>query len=673
MAEEGTGTFWDTFCQGNDPSEIICSSEGNVAADVLDTFNIEFTGGVSGGSLLGMDIKSMDAFTALKMSLLESSLGNDTLYEPITNPEGIVEFVKIGDDPGVPTGPDSIYYQIQSGTFQEKCSGVMVVGKRPLAKRSKAAWKPIWAGRDPQLFDTFWMAPNCLDPKFSAYCTIVFRDPHLETAWEDGIDNFYELKTPWENLLGYARYINWPDKENSPHTDIKRTSQSRIPIEISGSKSSEYDAYLGKKLQPRPTLPDNISDAAKGCFEIPLDGTANWENGVDVNIPKEFRYETVRGFKTDKLIGVSGVYIIGLEVQEAKSIPNSGPAEIKTDKTDADCTLMLTLEEGQDKVYKLSEGEHYQIAVQDGDDGPDIRIVFAENKRRNDPKTFGNDVTFKVDPLCSFYRRANDDGNFTGTILPVGGTQAYLVSQVFCIVDLDIPSIVVYDPRVQEGKAKYIAENLTYNLAPLKSEEPPAPVAFCNGGAAQAVDMTELQKDNDPTEEPQNFEAAEYTKALQAMDHGGGISLTLGCLDEDQCKKLAETLYLYMSSGNSSVTTYVCSPDSEPILGGYDSRDQSSVVNEIVYSYQDSNSYTISVSTGPRLLGDFAQIAGGPTYKMTEEVSARGTITKDAADNAIFKVMIDGYGELLAINCSPNILRVGDKVQVTVHNNPVEA
>lgn len=665
---EGITSFWPGFCQGDDPDEVSCEFNGGVAADVLNTFGIPYDTVVDGGNLDGIDIKSMDAFTAVKISLLDQSADDGRIYEPVTNGEGYVEFVSIGEFDGL--NNSEVYYEIQSGTFQEECSGVMVTGRRPLAKRKKAEWKAIWAGQSREIYNTFWMAPNCLDKKYSAYATIVFRDPHLETQWEDGIDNFYEVKSPWENLIGYARYITWPGFDDSPDTDIKRASQSRIPLKISGSETGgSYDADLGT-LQQKPTFPDNINEAAKGCFESSLE-EADFDNGVIVEIPTKFRYETVRGVRTDKLIGVSGVYIVGLPVAEAKSIPNSGPAEVKTDPVDGDCELMLTINESQDKVFKLSEGEHYQVAIREGQDGPEIAVVFAENKRNFDPKNFGSNITFKVDPNCDFYRNANAAGNYTASILPTGGTEAYLVSQVFCIVDLDIPSITVYDPRVEQGKANEIANNLTYNLAPLISIEEPAPVAYSGRSFRGLIDMSEMQKDHDPTTQ-QNFEDTDYTRAMEDMDHGGGITLSLACLNERQIETLASTLYDYMNSGNGSVSTFVCSPDSNPQLGGY-GYDNDSIVNEITYSYQDSNSYTISVTCGPKLLGDFAQIDGGPYYKMTEEVSARGTIIDDTGDNSVFKVLVDGYGEVLAINCSPNILRVGDKVQVTVHNNPVEA
>jgi len=65
-------------------------------------------------------------------------------------------------------------------------------------------------------------------------------------------------------------------------------------------------------------------------------------------------------------------------------------------------------------------------------------------------------------------------------------------------------------------------------------------------------------------------------------------------------------------------------------------------------------------------------VDGGPTPMMVEDVGAKGTIIQSAGDNINFKVAINGYGERWAICTTPQILRVGDIVQCSVHNNPVE-
>ena len=132
---------------------------------------------------------------------------------------------------------------------------------------------------------------------------------------------------------------------------------------------------------------------------------------------------------------------------------------------------------------------------------------------------------------------------------------------------------------------------------------------------------------------------------------------------------MAEILYDHM---NSSVTEtiYTCGPGCNPQLGGVGN--SNGVVNSIRYSYSDQGSYTVSVTEGPYLVGGLSPVDGGPTAKMTEDMSATGTVIDSVGDNMTFKVRIDGFADRWAISMTHDIIRVGDKVQVTVHNCPIE-
>jgi hypothetical protein len=145
----------------------------------------------------------------------------------------------------------------------------------------------------------------------------------------------------------------------------------------------------------------------------------------------------------------------------------------------------------------------------------------------------------------------------------------------------------------------------------------------------------------------------------------------LSFLEEDETIRLSGELYDYMNSGDGIETTYICAPDSNPELGGI--ADNGGIVNSISYSYNDQGSYTISATSGPRLVGGLSQVDGGPTFKTSDSVSARGTVIQDMGNHVYYKVRIEGYGERIAICTCPDVIRVGDKVNCTVYNNPVES
>lgn len=670
--------FWPLFGDSSVFVEFECDNVV-VATDVLDTFGIPYNG-QKGGTLGNLDIKHMDAYQAMKLSLMEASADDGAIYEAYTNADGEVEFVPIGTFNGLQNA--DIYYEIQTGTFVEECSGVMVTGGRPLVERRAVDWTPIWQDGYKQVFDTGFIASSCMAQRYNQYSTIVFQDPHIRTGvgvgHKDGIDNLYETKDPWENILGYVRRISWPGQKESPDTTVTRSSQSKIPIEVSKGTNG-YTANIGT-LQKRPAMPDNLLEEYRECFNESGDLAAA-SNGILIPLPAEFRYEDQRGTQVDHLINISAVYVVGRKVDNLVTVPTSDAAAAKTNPEEKDAEIVLSINESRDKTYKLSEGEHFQIAYE-GQPGQEVPyVVFADNSREKEVGTFGTNVEVIIDSNCRYYTEAGltpETSKQTLSVLPTSKLQGYIVKQVIAVAELSVPSITVFDPLVEvtdEGgqtsyvsKARTIANNLTYELTPLITYEPPAPIAF-NG---TLLDQAAAVQDHDPTTQ-QDFSDTDLEKAIDQMDHGGGLNLNFSFLDEEQIIELSDTLYEYMNSRDGSITTYVCGPDSEPALGGY-GPDSTSTVNEIAYSYSDSNSYTISVTCGPKLVGDLAQIGNEITYKMTEEVSARGTVIEDLGNNIHYKVQIDGYNRVMtAINCTPEVIRVGDKLNVTVHNNPVEA
>jgi hypothetical protein len=154
------------------------------------------------------------------------------------------------------------------------------------------------------------------------------------------------------------------------------------------------------------------------------------------------------------------------------------------------------------------------------------------------------------------------------------------------------------------------------------------------------------------------------------MDGGAGMSISLASLDEGGVSRLSGTLAdLYLRDKGVS-STYICGPDCNPDVGARGP--SGGIINEIVYNYSDSGSYTVSVTEGAVLTGEFPSITTGPHMKMTKEVSAQGMVLQDNGNNVMFKVMVEGIGVREAINGTPHVIRTGDRVTVSIHNNPVE-
>ena len=285
---------------------------------------------------------------------------------------------------------------------------------------------------------------------------------------------------------------------------------------------------------------------------------------------------------------------------------------------------------------------------------------------------YGPDTKYVYEYDSSYYA----EGTFEGTILPTGYIRGFLVEEIWAICDFNHPSVTVLDPR---GNALEIAKTLEFYVTPIVNFEEPAPMSYATGPTGQPIDQTLGYKDSDPTTS-QPFDdlastAGSINYAIDKQKNGGGVTLTMSTLDQDQTDNLAGRIWSHMGGSGRDIveTTYICGPEANIDELALGKPNGNGVVNSVNFSYSDSSSYTISVSVGEYLQGGLGDITGGPTQKMTEEVSARGTITQDLGNHIHYMVMIDGYGERLAINCSSEVLHVYDRVNVSVHNNPVEA
>ena len=633
--------FWPSFNSEEEPPSGDSGGETALASAVLNSLGIS-CGDSAGSSLPGLDIKHMDAEQLINLSLLADAASSGSIKEMSVDEKGMVQFIEIGSGDGL-SGCD-VYYQIQSYTYNEECSDVMVTGRKPLPKRKSAEFKPIWQGGMKEIYNASWLAPNGMSAAFSNYATIVFDDPQLSSSYADGIDNLYDVGSPWESVIGYARYINWSGSESSPKTTVERANTSVVPIKVSGGEGggSSYNAQLG-----------NLYDKKGGSMS---DASGEVSGGIEIPIPHEFRYTTLRGATLDRLISVRSIVIVGRKVNTLIGIPTGAGTALSPSAGNA--KVMCNIDSNCDSMYTLKSGDHYIINF----DGENPKIVFADNSRANDPALFGSGVSITVGEDSTF-----SPGEVLSGVsaLPTGGTDGYLVKQIIALLNIKTPCINIYDPT--PNKALEIASTLEYDLAALVLIDEPAPVAI----SGSIIDQSAGIVDHDPTT-TRALSETPYEVAVKSMN-GGGLAVTIPNLDESGCCNMSSTLQTHLNGGNGSVITYVCGPNSSPSIGGHGG-DSASVINDIVYSYSDSNSYTVSVTTGPKLLGGLSNIVLGATSLKTENVPSTGTVIQDCGNHVHYKVRLDqcGIAPVTAINTAPSVIRVGDVVQCTLYNNAVE-
>ena len=693
----GLENFWKQFGDYSDFVEITCDHTTSLAVDVLNYYGIDYQG-ATGGALANIDIKHMDAREVIKLSMLEASSTSNDYYEAMMGPDGIVRFKVIGGYSGRVTNQ---YYTIVTSRYIEECTGVMVTGAKPLPVRKVVNWKPIWGELLPaeRIYNTSDMITGCNLDNYSAHATIVYNDPHLTTGdsgYEDGIDNLYEQGGsgdddlgPWDSILGYVRWNNPGTKFVTKDTTITHVTSATIPIRIGEAASDggvsppTGGAYVGKKLAKAPRFTEDYIDA--DCWNNDLQGQdLNWEDGVKVDIPDKWRFETSRGVIIDKFAGISGVFVLGKELATLKTGPATKKAAVTriTDVKAEDIITYATINNSNTIILQLSDGKHYGVAYKGADDLPKIPyIVFVDNGEYDDPQTYGNGpagtgLELRFGTNSKYYDGSGEKvTKGTHTVLPLSENTGFLVEEIWAILNVNTPSITIYDPNGGGGSSQFgdvpnraleIADGYDAQIAPIVITEEPTPIGY-NG---RLVDQITGIKNNDPTI-AQNFEDTDYQQALDEMQGGSGLSLHLSFLNEEQAVKLSGTLFQYMNGLDGREIVYTCGPNCEPELGGYGPG--GGVINQINYSYTDSQAYTISVKEGPRLEGKLATIGTGPTFKGSASQSRSGTVMQDKGNHIHYIVRLDDFGEKVAINCCEHVLRVGDRVGCTIHNVPIEA
>jgi len=616
----------------------------SVAEDVLDKFGIPI-GERGGGSLPDVDIKHMDALNAIRLSLLDE-LGHTGTYREIrVTADGHVDLARVGTGRGV----SNIYYTLQSQDYITPKSGVLVTGGKPLPKRFVGDTYNILAHAE-RWSASKYMISNCMRPYFAKYHVITYDDPHLSSSYADGISNLADITDPYTRLIGYIYDIN-------PHNDsesvtISINKQASVPVFVSGETpdNSGTGVILGELYRP-PILPNNEDEE---CYGQGFTGTPS--GGIEVSLPPSLRFTSTRGVVYDKFIRVSDVFVIGIQLDSCRGVPKGHSHAKGGVSTPENTDLWVEVNDPDRNVFKLKSGIHYAV----GYDLGTIRIQFAD---RGDPllnPKVGDNTTAFVANTC-LYGATNK--TLKGSILPTDRNRGLLVQQVFAVVDLDTPCITIQDP---EGNAELVGDSITFDVSAIFMYTPPAPMAY-NG---TVIDLSDGVADHDPTT-TQDFSETQMEQVLKDMDGGAGMTLSLSSLQSpDMVARLSDELKELFLSDRGVTTTYICGPNCNPELlakgpsGG--------IINEINYTYSDSGSYTISVTEGATLTSNFPNITTGSHIKMVEEVSAGGTVIQDAGNNVMYKVLVDGIGVREAINGAPAVIRTGDRVSVTIHNNPVE-
>lgn len=280
---------------------------------------------------------------------------------------------------------------------------------------------------------------------------------------------------------------------------------------------------------------------------------------------------------------------------------------------------------------------------------------------------------------CGYYR-------WPGLLFPMQDSLYLLDSGFFARVQITRPGLHI------KGAGRSVDpffRNINMRVMPVYSVDVPPAIGYCGRNSAGWVnayadlrdamyctvedDVTEMEK----LQTISNGIVVDYTLPfyMPEFDHTDTDESKFDDVSQN-CQKIAEMLYNYLAKWNDVADksyTLVCDPPASqtevPHLGevvNVGNRDR--CINTISYQYQDKSSFLLNIETGP---AELSIAAGGATFThyKTETVQVVGRVISSQM-GALYKVHVNGIGDIKAWNMATYPWDIGDRVKVTIYNNP---
>lgn len=598
----------------------------NVAVAVLNKFGIPIQGAhPPHGRLCGMDINNMAAADAINLSLAEN-MKDGLFLECYTDVDGFAHFKQVYPSPD--TAQLDIRTCIPTSSIDNTADLVIVRGYDPPPVRTFKSFQGLeWDPVDS--LANYIDKTYCQGKHFATEAWKSYKDPVLETSYMDGVENLYELEA-FESLVGYIIDFDGPEDIDVKVTQSDTTTKL-VEVPFTGLSCCQYTTQC-----------DGIGGSDRIMYAEAIHGLGNFK-GTD-------KY----GEDWPLLVSVQGVYLWGSRVLKLVD-STAGVGGFVTIYVQDKQKLINLPSNNWNWELTSAGGANLSLHAATYSGDPVMATLSAQGQKRVVP------VSEEGQP------QPVSLGHSTAIFPDVNGALGVAVEKCIVAVEVDRPSFIVNDPN---GDAITHARNLEVRYQPIIVIDPPQAVAYNMGGQSALVDHTLDLYDTDPSTQQTPPSLVQGSSAwLQTQTSGRTLDISLPFCNLNACKNLARIIY---EMQNETIDTYqvVCGPTSEVELGnrvdGFSGR-----VNRISESYTDSASYTINVTIGPT----FVSTKGGNSavwQRQTEDVSREAIVVWTAGDGINYRVRVQGMGVYPAINKTLDAFSAGEKVSVTVHNNPVE-
>jgi len=614
------------------------SCNENVAVMVLESFGIPIVGShPPRGNLCMCDINNMSAIDAINLSLLENA-ANREFIECYMNADGFAYFQEVYPNP--PSVSLDIRMCVPTSSIEQRADLVIVRGYKKPPVREFKAWEELdW---DAEI--------ECLNDFVQTSCTYFvteawrsYKDPILETSYMDGVDNLYDIQA-FESLVGYAIRFNGDTDLNIKYS-FNNSTLKNVPITLG-------TAINGSQIA-------GCNDITGGLETVNFSG---WSTSLDRYMGTD-RY----GDPWPLFMSVQAVYMYGYAVKDFGTMPGSSDMA-GYHPFSGGTTTWVHLEDKPKLVTLPTTNWHWDL---ESDGTPLLKIYYSYDTSFTGLGSDSWIASTLTDGASDIVVAVGGDSTNGGgsivqgvSIIPlINGSMGFGALKIFAVVEIDRPSVHVNSPY---GNAKTLLTTLEIAYQPIIVTDEPEPVAYTFGGSATLVDHTLDLYDSDPATlqtPPSLLEGS--LSWLQTQTNGTTIDVALPFADENDCLALAETMFELQ---NEEINSYniVCGPDDEPLLGakveGYEGR-----INSITYSYQDGQSYNINVNIGSTFMG-LRGGGGGLWYKKAENVTRDGKIVWVSGNSIDYRVFVQGFGVVNAINMCLDNHCVGDVVSISIYN-----
>lgn len=591
--------------------------------------------GTGGSNLPGYDIKSQDAMSMLRLSLLATSNGTK-FTEVYGGPDGCAYFVKVGESDFGDLGGVCLF-EGGAGVLRSKVDHVIVTGKDPLPVRYHGGSVNVTGGGFAQSF--FPPSSTCPDTSrdgLSSQAWAVFNRSLNSEVTKEQLKDLVR-RSNWEQLVGYKitfppipRHATMSMKQTTPFTTSFRLSNEFGNQAVTLSLSDAFDDGGIIDVSNIQIYGAQILDIVSGADLLRGDlGTDIRANSSNPESPSGFGEDDYYVL-LDHQCGFSGL-------SRGQDWFLSGSPGSNT------ATLILRQGRGPDLVSRALGFGSSTLFLRRFDDqigNVSEALTLARNSTGN-PLNFTNFVD--SNPLRGRILRG-----FKGASL---GMESYgeLISYSVARPSIEINSTgndaLAIASQVASAGVIYTAIIL---------RDSPAKVAL-NGRNIRI-----------PTPPDEEGQRVEFDTPIDNLE-GTVVDISAPFLTDPA--SFCGNLKALINSDNGNYTTKITVGGGYRILPG--AAFAGKAVQTVEFKYTHGSEQTSQVTSGPIYypVGGF----GDSQYvKRSETITRTAKIVSGNNSTGVFGVFVDGLGNYNAINGIMDPLYPGDRVEVRLLNVPVE-